>query len=66
MTINDVKQRVECIRSQADTDWERAHGLEDALFLDVLIAIARGSKNAKQLAKTSLESKKLDFARRCA
>lgn len=47
-------------------DDELAHSMEDALWEDVLRAIADGAPNAAELAKAALATKELDFARWCA
>jgi hypothetical protein len=62
MTINEVRARVAKIESVKHDD-EVAHDLEDALHLEVLEAIARGSKNAKALAVEALKSRTIEFQR---
>lgn len=63
MTIKDVKGRLKAIEELKGDD-EAAHGQEDALWQDVLLAIAKGETyDSKGLAREALKSKKLDFAR---
>ena len=64
MTVNDVEKIIKDI--QDIKDQEAAHSREDELHQKVLDAIARGSKNAKELAKAALKTNKLNFGRWCA
>lgn len=66
MTLDDVKQRVAEIRAIGRRDPEVSHGNEDALWENVLRAIADGAPNAAELAREALETAKIDFARWCA
>ncbi|MFI2078531.1 hypothetical protein [Streptomyces triculaminicus] len=65
LTVEDVARRLAEIAHQQHDD-EAAHGLEDQLYADVLLAIAAGAPNAEILAAAALRSKTLDFARWCA
>ena len=47
-------------------DPEKAHGMEDDLHRAVLAEIAKGAKNAQQLAKLALKTCDIEFPRRCA
>ena len=47
-------------------DSDRAHSAEDALYRDVLQAIADGATNAAELAAEALKTRELDFSRWCA
>lgn len=44
-------------------DDEHAHNLEDALYLDVLRAIADGAPNAAELARDALRTQEINFSR---
>lgn len=68
MTPNEVRQRVDAIRAVAADD-ERAHGMEDGLHEDVLMAIASGDikgVEAVQCAAIALTTTAIDFSRWCA
>ena len=65
MTSDDVRDRVEYIRSIARDD-ERAHAHEDRLYLEVLQAIAEGHPEASALAREALRAADIEFARWCA
>jgi hypothetical protein len=65
VTPDDVRARVEEIRSVADDD-ESAHGKEDRLHADVLRAIASGNPHAQALALEALATEDIGFARWCA
>lgn len=65
MTVDEVRARVEQIR-QVLRDDEEAHMGEDALWRDVLDAIASGDHPEGQapfLAREALATTSLDFAR---
>jgi hypothetical protein len=62
MTVDDVKKRVEEIRASAD-DPERAHQLEDSLWLDTLEAIADGAANHQGLALEAALTSGISFDR---
>lgn len=66
MRVSDVKFQVEQIKAIAGRDDEAAHSMEDELFIDVLKAIAKGSRQAKALAREALKSKALQFPRHCS
>jgi hypothetical protein len=65
MTVEEVRERVECIR-KISRDAEQAHSMEDELHAAVLVVIAQGAANAAELASIALESRKIGFARWCA
>jgi hypothetical protein len=58
----DVEARLAEIVAQSD-DNERAHVLEDDLWLNVLLAIARGSDEAQEMAKLAVTSRDIEFSR---
>ena len=62
MTVKDVERALLNIKDNQN-DSERAHVLEDEMWHSVLIAVARGSKKAKELAKAALRSEKIEFRR---
>lgn len=65
MTRMDVRDRLEHIRDIAGDD-EAAHGAQDALFREVLTAIASGTgslRNARVIAEDALTVDEIDFAR---
>lgn len=66
MDIQDVIRRIESIKSKSTYDPEVAHGKEDDLYLDVLVAIAEGAPNAKELAAEAIKTQGIDFPRWCA
>ena len=65
MTRDQVIERVMRIET-ALADPELAHGLEDELFRSVLVAIAGGAPNPRDLAMLALYSLLFDFRRSCA
>lgn len=64
MTPQMVKDRIAHIKGLTGDD-DEAHAAEDALFFDVLKAIAHGSDRPALLAALALQSKDLSFARFC-
>lgn len=64
MDVSHVQQRVQAIADVAQ-DFERAHGLEDDLFADVLTKIAASSTDphARALAGAALQSSQINFQR---
>ncbi len=62
MKLHDVIKRVKEIRDSLP-DYEKAHSLEDQLYLEVLQEAAKGNPEAYALARAALKSKKLDFER---
>jgi hypothetical protein len=64
---DDVRARVrEVARGRAGgmgIDPEEAHGLEDALWSDVLRAIAEGAENPRELAAEALTTEDIAFPR---
>jgi CHASE3 domain sensor protein len=65
MTIEELAERIEEIRDLAGDD-EVAHSSEDRLRHDVLVAIAAGCDNARELAALVLTTSDIEFARWCA
>lgn len=65
MTYRDVIARVEAIEDVAH-DYEKAHGMEDALWEDVLREIANAHPDSFGLARYALKTKDIEFARYCA
>lgn len=65
MTIEEIRVRVEGIRKSTYDD-EACHSSEDALWRDVLEAIASGASNAQELAAEAIKTQEIDFARWCA
>lgn len=67
MNVRDVAAKVDQVRrAAAQGDHEKAHGLRDNLFAEVLIAIADGYRNPEGLACEALETEKISFNRWCA
>jgi hypothetical protein len=62
MTVEDVRALVQRV-SDNEGDSEVAHGLENALRLEVLRAIADGAENPAALAREALETQHLNFER---
>lgn len=63
MTPSDVIKLLSEIE-HADCDQERAHALEDDLFVEVLSAIAEGQcDNPAELARLALRSRDIEFDR---
>jgi hypothetical protein len=66
MTPAIVQKRIEQIKEKRHDD-EVAHGLEDKLRQDVLLAIARGEcTGPAECARLALTTSEIDFARWCA
>lgn len=66
LTKQEVIGRVTTIRNTKGDD-EHAHGLEDALYRDVLKAIAEGTcEEPVGCARVALATQKIKFARHCA
>jgi hypothetical protein len=65
MNVSDVEAAIEEIRSEG-SDYEKAHGMEDSLYVEVLQAIADGASNSHELARAVLKTKKMSFDRHCA
>lgn len=51
---------------EAAGDAEKAHALEDALYQDVLRAIADGAEKPQELAAAALAAFEINFPRWCA
>jgi hypothetical protein len=61
-----VQARIDTIREVRHDD-EAAHTLEDALWYDVLLAIAAGEcSDPTECARMALTTREIDFARWCA
>jgi hypothetical protein len=65
ITAEDIAHRLAAIHAVQNDD-ERAHGLADDLYRDVLATIAAGVDDAPVLAAAALRVETLDFARWCA
>lgn len=65
LTVARVADRVEGIRAHAADD-EFAHSEEDALYQDVLRAIADGAPHAQEMAAVALVARTIKFDRWCA
>lgn len=67
-TVLEIQPRLSAIASAVDDerDAEKAHGLEDELWHDVLIAIAAGAFHARALAGEALKSREIAFPRHYA
>jgi hypothetical protein len=66
MTIVEIRFQVEQIQTMAGRDDEKAHGMEDALWQDVLRAIAKGSRKSRVLAREALKTLQIKFPRHCS
>lgn len=62
MILWKVEQMVAEVEKHKD-DPEEAHMLEDALYVEVLHAIANGAENAAELAREALKAEEVDFPR---
>lgn len=62
LDLEEIQTRVKAIRNLAN-DSEAAHSAEDALWFDVLTAIAEGDGRAQALAYEALETREIDFLR---
>lgn len=66
MKASDVEERLHKIREAMEDD-ERAHSLEDDLYLEVLKAIASGMcDDPRACAAKAIETQVLAFGRWCA
>jgi hypothetical protein len=63
VTRAEVEGRVAEIAAVGPADPEVGHSMEDALFIDVLRAIAQGAENGRELAAAALVAADLDFPR---
>lgn len=63
MNVKDIEARVAQIAGHAHEPDATAHELEDALFLDVLKAIAAGVTKPAALAAAAIKSADLDIKR---
>ena len=62
MTVEDVKIKVNLIKEKA-YDNEKAHVIQDSLWLDVLTDIANGNPDAQNLAKEDIKTDQIKFER---
>lgn len=63
MTIEDIKDRIKGIK-KFSLDSERAHSMEDGLYIDVLEFIASSECNdPEHFAREALKARKLKFDR---
>ncbi|MFF1684596.1 hypothetical protein [Streptomyces sp. NPDC058254] len=67
MDVSHVEQQLQVITDVA-RDFERAHGLEDDLFVEVLAEISKHStdERSRVLAGAALQVRKIEFERSCA
>ncbi|WP_331731730.1 hypothetical protein OG298_45600 (plasmid) [Streptomyces sp. NBC_01005] len=67
MDVTHVQERVQAI-TDVVSDYERAHSLEDDLFIAVISEIATTSTDprARELAGAALRSREIDFQRLAA
>ena len=66
MTPEDVRKAVDDISAMQE-DYEIAHEREDALYLRLLEAIAKGEcKDPAACAAIAIETQKIEFGRWCA
>lgn len=65
MTLAEIEKEVRRIED-AKGDPEVQHGIEDDVRVRVLVAIAQGATNARELAEAVLKTSDLDFPRWCA
>ncbi|GAA4928990.1 hypothetical protein GCM10023224_05470 [Streptomonospora halophila] len=65
MDVDEVRRRVAGVAEHAKRvgDNEAAHCDEDALYIEVLRAVAQGAPNAAELAAEALHARDLDFTR---
>lgn len=62
MQTTDVWKKIEELRIAAG-DPERAHAIQDTLYVDVLHAIAEGADHPQDLAQEALKAADVDFDR---
>ena len=62
MNVKDVQEWVDRIRASSGDD-ESAHGMEDALWLYVLRAIADGADSPRDLARVAASTSEIEFSR---
>jgi hypothetical protein len=65
MNVGEVEKAITEIEA-ARADHERAHGLEDELYIRVLKAIAAGTRTPRALAKAALAAQNIKFFRHTA
>ena len=65
IAVYDVLRMVGQIAGKR-SDPEVAHSMEDALYVEVLQAIAGGAGNPQELAAAALNAYELEFPRWCA
>jgi hypothetical protein len=65
LTVKDIQERVIDINKWKSDD-EKAHGMEDSLWKEVLEAISKGDcDDATLCAAEALKTRELDFQRWC-
>jgi len=62
ITVRDVDRRIAEIREVA-RDYEKAHGMEDQLFRDILKAVSDGHPRSRGLARAALKCSEIEFPR---
>jgi hypothetical protein len=65
LTVADIEARITAIRVFAvdSDDYDKAREIEDALWEDVLKAVADGAPNAADLARAALDSRLVRYPR---
>lgn len=63
--LKKVRDQLRLIEEMAYDD-ESAHGYEDALYIEVLEAVAAGHPESALLAAEALKARDMDFCRWCA
>lgn len=63
MDIEDAKDRYAEVAYESHKDEEKAHCLEDALYIDVLKQIAEGHEDPQGLARIALKCNDLPYSR---
>ena len=64
MKVREVEERVAKIAEEAKAEGScTPHVLEDALYLDVLKAIAEGAADVRKLAAAAIKASELEFGR---
>lgn len=67
MTLQEVRDKVKEIgRAASARDYERAHCEEDALYLEVLRAVASGDSDSSRMARAAVSTQLFVFPRHCA
>lgn len=67
MNIEYVRERLAELKRIGNKDFERAHSMEDDLYVEFVQHVAqRGSPELQELAKELLRSKDIEFLRSCS